>query len=34
VDNNCYPPGIAPSSGLHIDVDSADSADPSRGRTR
>ncbi len=32
-DNNCYPPGIAPSSGLHIDVDSADSADPSHGRT-
>ena len=33
-DNNCYPPGIAPSSGLHIDVDSADSADPSHGRTQ
>lgn len=32
-DNNCYPPGVAPNSGLHIDVDSADSADPSRGRT-
>jgi hypothetical protein len=32
-DNNCYPPGIAPSSGLHIDVDTADSADPSHGRT-
>jgi hypothetical protein len=31
-DNNCYPPSIAPSSGLHIDVDSADSADPSNGR--
>src|SRR5271165_3950644 len=30
--DNCYPPGIAPSSGLHIDVDSADSADPSQGR--
>lgn len=32
-DNNCYPPGVAPSSGLHIDVDSADAADPSHGRT-
>jgi hypothetical protein len=32
-DNNCYPPGVAPNSGLHIDVDSADSPDPSRGRT-
>ena len=33
-DNNCYPPGIAPDSGLHIDVDSSDSADPSHGRTQ
>lgn len=33
-DNNCYPPGIAPSSGLHIDVDTADSADPSHGRSQ
>jgi len=33
-DNNCYPPGIAANTGLHIDVDVADSADPSRGRTR
>ncbi len=33
-DNNCYPPGVAPNSGLHIDVDSADSADPSHGRTQ
>ena len=32
-DNNCYPPGISPSSGLHIDVDSSDSRDPSHGRT-
>ena len=31
-DNNCYPPGIAPSTGLHIDIDVADSADPSHGR--
>jgi hypothetical protein len=33
-DGNCYPPGVAPSSGLHIDVDTADSADPSSGRKR
>ena len=33
-DNNCYPPGVAPNSGLHIDVDSADSADPSHGRSQ
>jgi hypothetical protein len=33
-DNNCYPPGIAPNSGLHIDIDSADSADPSHGRAQ
>jgi hypothetical protein len=32
-DGNCYPPGVAPSSGLHIDLDTADSADPSRGGT-
>jgi hypothetical protein len=32
-DGNCYPPGVAPSSGLHIDVNTADSADPSRGGT-
>jgi hypothetical protein len=31
-DGNCYPPGVAPSSGLHIDVDTANSADPSAGR--
>jgi hypothetical protein len=31
-DGNCYPPGVAASSGLHIDVDSADSPDPSQGR--
>ena len=30
---NCYPPGVAPGSGLHIDMDTADSADPSRGGT-
>ena len=33
-DGNCYPPGIAPSSGLHIDIDTANSADPSSGRQR
>jgi hypothetical protein len=33
-DNNCYPPGVAPSSGLHIDVDSSDLADPSHGRSQ
>lgn len=33
-DGNCYPPGIAPSSGLHIDVDVADSADPSHARSQ
>lgn len=33
-DGNCYPPGVAPSTGLHIDVDTAYSADPSSGRTR
>ena len=33
-DNNCYPPGVAPNSGLHIDVDSANSADPSHGRSQ
>jgi Domain of unknown function (DUF1906) len=32
-DGNCYPPGIAPSSGVHIDVDTATSADPSHART-
>jgi hypothetical protein len=32
-DDHCYPPGIAPGSGMHIDVDSADSQDPSHGRT-
>jgi len=33
-DGNCYPPGIAPSMGLHVDLNSATSADPSHGRTR
>jgi len=33
-DNNCYPPGVAPSSGLYVDINSANSADPSHGRTQ
>jgi len=32
-DSNCYPPEVGPSSGLHIDVESANSADPSRARS-
>jgi hypothetical protein len=32
-DGNCYPPGVAPSSGLHIDVNSATSRDPSHARS-
>ena len=31
-DGNCYPPGIQPSSHLHVDVNTATSADPSAGR--
>ena len=31
-DENCYPPGIDPASHLHVDVDTATSADPSGGR--
>lgn len=31
-DGNCYPPGIAASSRLHVDLNSATSADPSQGR--
>lgn len=33
-DGNCYPPGVAPSTGLHIDIESANSPDPSSARTR
>jgi hypothetical protein len=33
-DGNCYPPGISSAQGLHIDVNSSDSADPSCGRTK
>jgi hypothetical protein len=32
-DGNCYPPGVAQSSGLHIDVNSATSPDPSDARS-
>lgn len=31
-DGNCYPPGIQPASHLHVDVNTATSADPSAGR--
>ncbi len=33
-DGNCYPPGVAPASGSHIDVDTATSDDPSQARTK
>jgi hypothetical protein len=33
-DGSCYPPGTDASQGLHIDVNAADSPDPSHGRTR
>jgi hypothetical protein len=32
LDGNCYPPGMDSSSGLHVDVNTATSADPSNGR--
>jgi Domain of unknown function (DUF1906) len=32
-DGNCYPPGVDPSSHLHVDLNTARSADPSNGRT-
>ena len=32
-DGNCYPPGFAPALQLHVDVNSATSADPSNGRS-
>jgi hypothetical protein len=31
---SCYPPGISPALGLHVDLNSAMSVDPSHGRTR
>jgi hypothetical protein len=33
-DGNCYPPGTTAAQGLHIDVSTATSADPSHGRSR
>jgi hypothetical protein len=33
-DGNCYPPGIPATLGLHIDVNTATSPDPSHGRSR
>jgi hypothetical protein len=33
-DGNCYPPAISVSNRIHIDVNTATTADPSRGRTR
>jgi hypothetical protein len=33
-DGNCYPPGIKPETGLHVDVNAATSKDPSHGRSR
>ncbi|HZD33066.1 MAG TPA: glycoside hydrolase domain-containing protein [Candidatus Angelobacter sp.] len=33
-DGNCYPPSVSASSGLHIDVSSANSPDPSHARSR
>jgi hypothetical protein len=33
-DGNCYPPGAAARLQLHVDLDSATTADPSHGRTR
>jgi hypothetical protein len=33
-DGNCYPPGIDVAKHLHIDVNTATSADPSHGRSR
>ena len=33
-DANCYPPGNAATQGLHVDLNSATSSDPSHGRSR
>jgi hypothetical protein len=33
-DGNCYPPGMSAAQGLHVDVNTATSSDPSHGRTR
>ncbi|MGH9498053.1 MAG: glycoside hydrolase domain-containing protein [Terriglobales bacterium] len=33
-DGSCYPPGVNPARHLHLDLNTAASADPSEGRTR
>jgi hypothetical protein len=33
-DGNCYPPGMPAAQGLHVDLNTANSVDPSQGRTR
>jgi len=33
-DGDCYPPGVSPVQGLHVDVNTATSPDPSDGRMR
>jgi hypothetical protein len=33
-DGNCYPPGMSAASGIHVDVETASSPDPSHARTR
>ena len=33
-DGSCYPPGVDAAMRLHVDVNTANSADPSQGRTR
>jgi hypothetical protein len=33
-DGNCYPPGTNSSQGIHVDLNTATSPDPSHGRTR
>ena len=33
-DGECYPPGVGPSQRLHVDLNTATSADPSRGRAK
>jgi hypothetical protein len=32
-DGSCYPPGISPRQGLHVDVETAGTPDPSQGRS-
>ena len=33
-DGNCYPPGVSATQGLHVDLNTSNSPDPSHGRTR